>query len=172
MAYMKANQNGDFTSGARLNTVNSDMSKSIDSIYTPASTTTTSSSALKASNGMSSGAFNSVRRAAPQNSSDIDDKKTTNADHQNIDTSPPLTPATGSNTSGKEVHVSFQPVNFTNYRPKPMNLYQTTGVPVNNQFSSANGLKPGTNGNFKRDLIAEKKRSSIGKSPHNYYVSF
>lgn len=78
-------------------------------------------------------------------------------------------------TAGKEMHITFQPVNTTSgsygNRPKSMGLYQTQlqqQQQQQQQPSISTGFKPTI---FKRDLIAEKKRSSIGKSPHNnYYV--
>lgn len=85
----------------------------------------------------------------------------------------------GLGLGGKEIQISFQPVNFTNYRPKPMSLYQQQNNNINGSGGggNSNNYAPATSNsgfkptNFKRDLIAEKKRSSIGKSPHNYYVN-
>ena len=59
----------------------------------------------------------------------------------------------------REMPISFQPVNFTNSRPSQNNLTQVTSQNRNSKE------------NFKRDIIAEKKRASIGKYPNNFNVN-
>ena len=71
-----------------------------------------------------------------------------------------------------EIPISFQPVNFTNSRPKQLNgLQQPSTINISglvNQQMTSSFVQKGSN--FKRDVIAEKKRSSIGKYP-NYVVN-
>lgn len=129
-----------------LNTKNSKLvennviSKSIDSIYSPASSTGSSNKMNTSQNGFS--AFNSINGK----------KLTIHSQHQD-----------SSDEHNKSD--SFQPVNFTNSRPRQLN--------INIQQPNHNtAFVPAKNSNFKRDIIAEKKRSSIGKYPQNYYVSF
>lgn len=109
---------------SRLN----DISKSIDSIYSPSS----SCSSNKTPN-VTMSAFKRTTELA------------SNADESCNSTS----------SKEKEIQISFQPINFTNSRPKPAQM---------------GGMVPNKSTNFKRDFIAEKKRSSIGKYPQNYYV--
>ena len=118
---------------------NNVISKSIDSIYSPASSTGSSNKMNTSQNGFS--AFNSINgkkltiQSQNQDSSD---------EHNKSD--------------------SFQPVNFTNSIPRQLNI--SIQQPNHNT-----AFVPTKSSNFKRDVIAEKKRSSIGKYPHNYFVS-
>lgn len=114
------------------------MSKSIDSVCSPASSSESSIKANSSSNNVFS-AFNS-----------INGKKLT-IHHQD---------------SGDEHNKSdtFHPVNFTNSRPRQLHI----NVQQPNQNAS---FLPAKSQNSRREIISEKKRSSIGKFPQNYYVS-
>jgi hypothetical protein len=147
--------NNNNNAGAKKLMENHLISKSIDSVYSPKMTS--------ASN--SNGAFNAVKK--------------TNGDGNS---------SGGSNTpmdnTDKEIQIMFQPVNFTNSRPKQLSgmNQQPQGIPYveqmqqqHQQYNNPNSAFTTKNpSNFKRDIIAEKKRSSIGKYPHNSgnYVTF
>ena len=114
------------------------MSKSIDSVCSPTSSSEGSNKANSSSNNVFS-AFNS-----------INGKKLT-INHQN-------------SIDEYNKSDSFQPVNFTNSRPRQLH--------INVQQPSQNAnFFPSKSQNFRREIISEKKRSSIGKFPQNYYVS-
>jgi hypothetical protein len=63
----------------------------------------------------------------------------------------------------EDLQTSFQPVNFTNNRPKQQ---QNSAINQNIQNQTNKMIKE------TRDFIAEKKRASIGKYPQNLNVKF
>jgi hypothetical protein len=141
--YLNNNANG----GNKLESSNS-MSKSIDSIYSP------SSSSSKNLTG--NGAFNPPVKQQQQQSKDLPGSEVVDA------------------------AASFQPVNFTQNRPKQINVVHhpasgstsTAAAAGGSQFQQMGNLQQSQNfvvkaSNFKRDIIAEKKRSSIGKFPNS-----
>ena len=66
-----------------------------------------------------------------------------------------------------DLQVSFQPLNFTNTRPKQLNgVQQPSTIQINHQQQNGGNTFVTKASNFKRDIIAEKKRSSIGKYPN------
>jgi hypothetical protein len=144
----------------------SEISRSIDNVYSP-------NDNYSNNNNNSSGAFNSVKKVVSNEQQD-----------------------SSLNSSEKEIEIKFQPVNFTNSRPKQLTMNQNTNntensnnnfmmsssqmsssqinvcpnsafVPKNQSTCSSNNNN-NNHSNFKRDLIAEKKRSSIGKNSLNY----
>jgi hypothetical protein len=131
------------------------MSKSIDSLNMQNNSNninvnTNSMLTNKLFNGSSNGAFNPTGSSSKKTALlDLNDDKT------------------------NEIPISFQPVNFTNSRPKQFNgLQQPSTINISNlvnQQMTSSFVQKGSN--FKRDVIAEKKRSSIGKYP-NYVVNF
>lgn len=138
--------NSNSSSNTKLNEANF-ISKSIDSIYSPGSSTTSSNklnanaSSINNSNGFS--AFNSINTS----SNNLNQTKKTALVDMNDDCNR---------------QDSFQPVNFTS-RPKQLNS--------SSQQQASTTYVPARGQHFKRDFIAEKKRSSIGKCPQNYYVT-
>jgi hypothetical protein len=143
--------NNENTNGSIIN-LNS-MSKSIDSLnmHNSSNNITNNNNMLtnKLFNGSSNGAFNPTGSASKKTALlDLNDDK------------------------NNEIPISFQPVNFTNSRPKQLNgLQQPSTINISglvNQQMTSSFVQKGSN--FKRDVIAEKKRSSIGKYP-NYVVN-
>jgi hypothetical protein len=65
----------------------------------------------------------------------------------------------------EDLQTSFQPVNFTNNRPKQQQQ-QNSAINQNIQNQTNKMIKE------TRDFIAEKKRASIGKYPQNLNVKF
>lgn len=63
----------------------------------------------------------------------------------------------------EDLQTSFQPVNFTNNRPKQQ---QNSAINQNIQNQTNKMIRE------TRDFIAEKKRASIGKYPQNLNVKF
>ncbi|CAF0760532.1 unnamed protein product [Brachionus calyciflorus] len=121
---------------------NNIISKSIDSVYSPASSTGSSNKMNSSVNTNNYSAFNSINGK----------KLTIQSQQHNQDSS-----------DEHNKSDSFQPVNFTNSRPRQLNI--TIQQPNHNA-----AFVPAKNQNFKRDIIAEKKRSSIGKFPQNYHA--
>ena len=121
------------------------MSKSIDSIYSPPASCSTVGSNGKGMIGNGSGAFNQPIKKMQH--------PDTNEDSQ--------------------ASSSFQPINFTNNRPKQITVVHQPAQPQSfqqpNNFNQTQAFVPKAS-NFKRDIIAEKKRSSIGKYPQNQNV--
>ena len=121
------------------------MSKSIDSIYSPPASCSTVGSNGKGMIGNGSGAFNQPIKKMQH--------PDTNEDSQ--------------------ASSSFQPINFTNNRPKQITVIHQPAQPQSfhqpNSFQQTQTFVPKAS-NFKRDIIAEKKRSSIGKYPQNQNV--
>jgi hypothetical protein len=147
--YLSQNQNTDSDLNSYNSKLDNNISKSIDSIYSPTTTTSTKSNTMN-----SNGAFNPTKKNNPLEITE-------------------------------ELSTSFQPVNFTNNRPKQLNIIQQQSQQSIQQLQALNQqiqqqqqqqqqqssfIVKGTN--FKRDIIAEKKRSSIGKYPQTYTVSF
>ena len=145
--YLNQNQNTDSDLNSYNSKLDNNMSKSIDSIYSPPTTNSTKSNTLN-----SNGAFNPAKKSS--NPLEIIEDQPT----------------------------SFQPVNFTNNRPKQLNIIQQQSQQSIQQLQALNQqiqqqqqqqssfIAKGSN--FKRDIIAEKKRSSIGKYQQTYTVSF
>jgi hypothetical protein len=155
------NTNGGNLQGSHSNTnsgsINSkldtnSMSKSIDSIYSPPASCSTVGSngktgvTLNGGIGNGNGAFNQPIKKVQHTDMNEDSH--------------------GSS--------SFQPINFTNNRPKQITVVHQPAQPQPsfqqaNTFQQTQTFVPKAS-NFKRDIIAEKKRSSIGKYPHNQNV--
>jgi hypothetical protein len=183
------------------------ISKSIESVYSPMTASKFSGQNGNNNNNNNnqngSGAFNAVKK--PSNDSNSNGSGNGGNINNVGGTSTPQ------DNTDKEIQIMFQPVNFTNSRPKqftPMSQqqqqHQQPGQYLEQmqhhmhlqiqqqmmqqqqqlmqqqmqqqlqqqqqqqQYTNPNSAFTMKNpSNFKRDIIAEKKRSSIGKYPHN-----
>ena len=148
-----SNSNGGNANNTNMTSLNSklesnSMSKSIDSIYSPPA----SFSSTAGSNNGRGNALNGIGNGGAFNQPI---KKSQQTCEQNEDS---------------QASTAFQPVNFTNNRPRQINvIHQPAQTQSFHQLNSLpqSQLFVAKSSNFKRDIIAEKKRSSIGKYPQN-----
>lgn len=122
------------------------------------------------------GAFNAVnKKTATPTNSDQDQVVNTSTDNGSK--------LEQSDTADKEIQIVFQPVNFTNSRPRQLNIVNQSNMDQQQQQNQQHQIHQpvifNQNSAFvpkiappaiKRDLIAEKKRSSIGKYPNTLPV--